>query len=73
MHVDAPHKRRNHERVQPVRDLEPTFEFVGPMPFPALNSMFDQFYPSGLQWYWRADFINEIPDEAVAEEDGVEA
>jgi FAD/FMN-containing dehydrogenase len=29
--------------------------------------MFDIFYPSGLQWYWRADFIKEIPDEAVAQ------
>jgi len=55
------------ELFKPVRDLEPTFEFVGPMPFPALNSMFDVYYPSGLQWYWRADFINDIPDEAVTE------
>jgi len=55
------------ELFKPVRDLEPTFEFVGPMPFPALNSMFDMYYPSGLQWYWRADFINDIPDEAVTE------
>ncbi len=55
------------ELFKPVRDLEPTFDFVGPMPFPALNSMFDMYYPSGLQWYWRADFINEIPDEAVTE------
>jgi FAD/FMN-containing dehydrogenase len=37
------------------------------MPHPMLNSMFDVFYPTGLQWYWRADFIKEIPDEAVAE------
>jgi len=55
------------EVFKPVRDMMPDFEHVGPMPFPALNSMFDQFYPSGMQWYWRADFINEIPDKAVAE------
>ena len=55
------------ELFKPVRELKPDFEFVGPMPFPALNSMFDQYYPTGLQWYWRADFINEIPDEAVAQ------
>jgi len=54
------------EVFKPVRDFSPDFEFVGPMPFPALNSMFDQYYPSGLQWYWRADFINEIPDSAVS-------
>ena len=52
---------------KPVLEMHPTFEHVGSMPFPALNSMFDPFYPKGLQWYWRADFINEIPDEAVAE------
>ena len=22
--------------------------------------------PPGLQWYWRADFVDELPDEAVA-------
>ncbi len=55
------------EIFKPVLEMKPDFEYVGPMPFPALNSMFDQYYPSGLQWYWRADFINEIPDEAVAE------
>ena len=33
---------------------------------PALQSAFDALYPAGEQWYWRADFVNEIPDEAVA-------
>ena len=23
-------------------------------------------YPPGDQWYWRADFVEEVPDEAVA-------
>jgi len=35
------------------------------MPLPALNSAFDGLYGPGDQWYWRADFVNEIPDEAV--------
>ena len=39
---------------------------VQPMPFPMLNSAFDGLYPAGDQWYWRADFVEEIPDEAVA-------
>jgi len=38
---------------------------VQPMPFPALQSAFDPIYPAGEQWYWRANFIEEIPDEAV--------
>jgi hypothetical protein len=28
--------------------------------------LFDALYPPGLQWYWRADFVKEISDEAVA-------
>jgi FAD/FMN-containing dehydrogenase len=44
---------------------EPLLHAVGPMPHPALQSMFDELYPPGDQWYWRADFVNEIPDEAV--------
>jgi FAD/FMN-containing dehydrogenase len=35
------------------------------MPHPVLQSMFDALYPPGLQWYWKADFVNEISDEAI--------
>ena len=27
--------------------------------------MFDALYPPGLQWYWRADFVNELSDDAI--------
>jgi hypothetical protein len=43
----------------------PVLHGVQSMPFPALNSAFDGLYGPGDQWYWRADFLNEIPDEAV--------
>lgn len=36
------------------------------MPYLAMQSMFDGLYPPGHQWYWRADFVKEISDEAVA-------
>ena len=29
--------------------------------------MFDALYPPGLQWYWRADFVNEISDDAIVQ------
>jgi FAD/FMN-containing dehydrogenase len=44
----------------------PALDWVGPIPHTALNSMFDGLYPAGDQWYWKADFVKEIPDEAVA-------
>jgi hypothetical protein len=36
------------------------------MPFPALNGAFDALYPPGLQWYWKADFVDRLTDEAIA-------
>ena len=54
------------ELFEPVRDLDPSLDGIMTMPFPALNSAFDGLYPPGDQWYWRSDFVAEIPDEAVA-------
>jgi len=52
---------------KPVRDFgPPLLHAVGPMPYPALQSAFDGLYPPGLQWYWRADFINQLSDDAIA-------
>src|SRR5918912_168668 len=39
---------------------------MGPLPYPALNSMFDALLPPGLQHYWKADFVEELTDEAIA-------
>ena len=45
---------------------EPLLHGPHAVPFPALQSVFDGLYPRGEQWYWRADFVDELPDEAVA-------
>ena len=44
----------------------------GRMPIAALNGAFDGLYGPGDQWYWRGDFLREIPDEAIAREPRVE-
>ncbi len=54
------------EVFKPVRDLNPIFEHVGEMPYPALQTLFDGLFPPGLQWYWRADFFNELGAEVRA-------
>jgi FAD/FMN-containing dehydrogenase len=43
----------------------PLLHGVQEMPFPALQSMFDPLFPPGMQWYWKADFVKELPDEAI--------
>jgi FAD/FMN-containing dehydrogenase len=54
--------------IQEAREVaEPLFEFTGPMPYPALQSMFDGLYPPGDQWYWKGDVVRELTDEAIAE------
>jgi FAD/FMN-containing dehydrogenase len=45
---------------------EPLVHGAQAMPYPALQSAFDELYPRGDQWYWRADFVKEVPDDAVA-------
>jgi FAD/FMN-containing dehydrogenase len=44
---------------------EPLLHGVGEMPHAALQGAFDALYPRGEQWYWRADFVKDIPDDAV--------
>jgi hypothetical protein len=56
------------EVFKPIRELgTPVLDMAGPMPYPALQSMFDQlYYPPGLQWYWKADFVKNLSDKAIA-------
>jgi FAD/FMN-containing dehydrogenase len=53
---------------RPIRERfgEPALDMVGPLPYPALQSMHDELYAPGMQWYWKGDFIRGISDEAVA-------
>jgi hypothetical protein len=53
--------------MAPMLDALPEPLLHGPttMPYAALQGAFDGVYPAGQQWYWRADFVDEIPDAAV--------
>jgi hypothetical protein len=55
------------KEIKPIRKElpPPIFDAVGPVPFPALQSMFDAILPPGLQWYWKGDFVKELPDESI--------
>ncbi len=43
----------------------PIFNWMGEMPFPAIQALFDPFFPKGLQWYWKGDFVKSLSDEAI--------
>ena len=51
--------------IKPLRDLGPVADQVAEMPYPALQSMLDDGFPSGLQVYWRSDFLKGLPDGAI--------
>jgi len=53
--------------VKPIRQElpPPILDWMGPMPFPALQSLFDPLLPKGMQWYWKGDFVKELPDRAI--------
>lgn len=54
-------------RWKPFLDVAPVLgSMVGPMPYPALNQAFDPLVHKGLQGYWKADFLAELNDGAIA-------
>src|SRR5439155_20089597 len=57
---------RAESATRPMRSVgKPLLDHQGDMPLPVVNSLFDALYPPGLQWYWRADFVRELRDEAI--------
>ncbi|MFG2680724.1 FAD-binding oxidoreductase [Streptomyces sp. NPDC048392] len=66
-HVGDLEAERLEEVMSVVNDpAPPAFHFTAPMPYPALQTMFDELIPKGLQWYWRGDFFDTISDDAIA-------
>ncbi|ACQ78337.1 FAD linked oxidase domain protein [Beutenbergia cavernae DSM 12333] len=58
---------RADEVLAPVREFgSPLLTGLAPMPYATLQSAFDGLLPAGLQWYWKADFFEEITDAAIA-------
>ena len=55
------------QAVAPLLEAAPVVaQHVGRMPYPALNGAFDALLPPGLQHYWKAAFVTELTDEAIA-------
>ncbi|HEX5478517.1 MAG TPA: FAD-binding oxidoreductase [Dehalococcoidia bacterium] len=51
----------------PIRDVAPIVaEMVAPMPYFAINALFDALLPAGLQQYWKASYAVELNAGAIA-------
>ena len=54
------------EVFRPIREFgPPILDFVGELPMPALNGMFDGLYPPGMQWYWKGHYFDELTDDCI--------
>jgi hypothetical protein len=52
---------------KPIHEFgSPALNGIQTMAYPVLQSAFDDLYPPDLQWYWKADFVNELSDQAIA-------
>jgi FAD/FMN-containing dehydrogenase len=60
------------EASQAENDLKPLLDYgspamvqIGPMPYPAINSMLNEGYPTGSLNYWKSSFLRELSDDAI--------
>jgi FAD/FMN-containing dehydrogenase len=44
---------------------KPIIDWAQPMPYTTIQTLFDALYPKGFQWYWKGDFVKELPDAAI--------
>jgi FAD binding domain len=60
-------EEKGKKALAPLLDAlpDPWINWMGMMPYPAVQSMFDGLYPKGMQWYWRGDFVRTLPDAAI--------
>ncbi len=52
--------------IEPLRKFgSPIADLVNRMPYPAMQQMVDMVAPYGLRSYWKARFLQHLPDEAI--------
>ncbi|HET9371873.1 MAG TPA: FAD-binding oxidoreductase [Vicinamibacterales bacterium] len=50
----------------PIKQFgQPVMDVIGPMPYTALNTMFDASLPRGARNYWKSHFANQLTDTAI--------
>jgi FAD/FMN-containing dehydrogenase len=63
LHLDPEGSAEDH--LRPLREMGPAVDVIGPMPYPAIQGMFDASSPRGSRNYWRSGYVHELTDEAI--------
>ena len=54
------------EVIRPLREFgPPAVDLVGPMPYTAVQRLVEPNNPHGMRNYWKADYLSDLPDDAV--------
>ena len=52
--------------VTPLRDFAPpAVDLIGPMPYTALQRMFDESAPRGIHSYWKTHYLSDFSGDAI--------
>jgi FAD/FMN-containing dehydrogenase len=51
--------------LRTLRELGPAVDVLGPMPYTALQGMFDAGAPAGQQNYWKSAYVADLDDGAI--------
>ena len=51
--------------LRPLREQNPALDVLGPMPYAAIQGMFDDGVPRGSRNYWRSGYVDRLTDEAI--------
>jgi hypothetical protein len=53
--------------IAPIKEaMQPVMDMVQPMPYAALQSMLDASGPHGIRGYFKAEFMDDLSDQAIA-------
>jgi hypothetical protein len=51
--------------IEPLRQLGPSTDVFGPMPYTALQGMLDAGAPRGLRNYFRGGYVSDLSDDVI--------
>ena len=52
--------------MQPLRDIAtPLLDLSGSLPFTAIQSAFDPFFPKGNLYYWKSTYVDDLSDACI--------
>jgi hypothetical protein len=51
--------------VQPLKDLRPDLDHIGPMQYTAFQAALDATAPPGMRSYWRGEYLHSLSDDAI--------